>query len=183
VDCLLPDYLGLSDFSVFCLFSIAYYCINKLPEMKPLIVLLVVFGLCIAATWLIDGAIHYGLSGRIAMSVMLLFTAIGHFKFPVGMSMMIPSPIPYKKQLVFLTGLFEIAAAIALMIPTLQIITSWALIVFFLLVVPANINASIKHVHYQKGNYEGPGGAYLWFRVPLQILFIAWVFFFGVIAI
>jgi uncharacterized membrane protein len=151
--------------------------------MKPLIVLLSVFVIAVLATRLIDGDIKYGLSGRIAMSAMLAFTAIGHFKFPEGMSMMIPSPIPYKRQLVFLTGLFEIAAAIALIIPSLHIISSWSLIIFFLLVVPANINASMKRVHYEKGNYEGPGSRYLWFRVPLQMLFIAWVFFFGVIAV
>jgi uncharacterized membrane protein len=50
------------------------------------------------------------------------------------------------------------------------------LIVFFVLLLPANINAAIKHIDYQKGTFEGQGLNYLWFRIPLQILFIVWTY-------
>jgi hypothetical protein len=43
----------------------------------------------------------------------------------------------------------------------------------------ANINAAIHKVDYEKATYEGPGISYLWFRIPLQLLFIAWVAYFG----
>jgi uncharacterized membrane protein len=107
---------------------------------------------------------------------MLLFTASGHFVFTQGMSMMMPDFIPYKAELVYLTGFIEIAAAVALHIPSLRVPSAWLLIVFFLLILPANIHAAIKQVDYQKGTYEGSGLSYLWFRVPLQILFIAWTY-------
>jgi uncharacterized membrane protein len=144
--------------------------------MKPLIVLIIAF--CIAFVAIKIGWRHYdfALAGRIAMSVMLLFTSLGHFKFRKGMAMMIPGFVPYKQILVYLTGVLEIIAAIALLVPRMYEATGWLLIAFFLLMLPANINAAIEHIDHEKGTYEGKGIKYLWFRVPLQIFFIAWVY-------
>ena len=145
--------------------------------MKPLIVLLVSFVIALIVTRLIVGDFNVALSGRIAMASMLAFTAIGHFAFTKGMVMMIPDFIPFKKNLVYFTGVIEILAAAGLLISSYQVLTAWLLIVFFLVLLPANINAAIHHVDYQKGSFEGNGTNYLWFRVPLQILFILWVYF------
>lgn len=137
------------------------------------------FIICLLLTRLCTGAFAYLLSGRIAMSVMLLFTAIAHFAFTRGMSLMVPSFVPFKKQLVYLTGFLEIAAAAGLLVPYVKETTAWLLILFFVLILPANINAAIRHIDYEKGTYEGKGPGYLWFRVPLQALFIAWVYWFA----
>ena len=145
--------------------------------MKPLIVLLISFAIALLAIKLITGQFDFALSARIAMAVMLVFTAIAHFAFTKGMIMMIPDLIPFKKGMVYFTGVIEIAAAAGLLIPDLQVLTGWLLILFFLLLLPANINAAIRHIDYQKGSFEGPGAKYLWFRVPLQILFILWTYF------
>ena len=145
--------------------------------MKPLIVLLISFAIALLAIKLITGQFDLALSARIAMAVMLVFTAIAHFAFTKGMIMMIPDLIPFKKGMVYFTGVIEIAAAAGLLIPGLQVLTGWLLILFFLLLLPANINAAIRHIDYQKGTFEGPGAKYLWFRVPLQILFILWTYF------
>lgn len=144
--------------------------------MKPLIVLITVFVLSIAAIKLINGITNIPQAGRIAMAAMLIFTAVGHFAFTKGMSMMLPDFVPFKAETIYLTGLIEIAAAIGLLVPGLRHITGWLLIVFFLLLLPANIYAAFKNVDYQKGTLEGPGMAYLWFRVPLQLLFIVWTY-------
>ena len=121
--------------------------------MKPLFVLLGTFVISLLATKLFTGQFDYFLSGRIAISVMLLFTAIGHFKLTKGMTMMMPDIIPFKKELVYFTGIVEIAAAIGLLIPRLQEITAWLLIVFFIVILPANINAALRHIDYEKGTY------------------------------
>ena len=90
---------------------------------------------------------------------------------------MIPDWVSFKTELVYLTGIIEILAAIGLLIPAYQTLTGWSLIIFFIAILPVNINAAIKHIDYQKGTFDGSGANYLWFRVPLQILFIAWVYF------
>ena len=144
--------------------------------MKPLIILLSVFAISLLTTKFVRGQFEFALSGRIAMSVMLIFTAIAHFTFTKGMSMMLPDFIPFKTETVYLTGFIEIAAAIGLFIPNFRIVTAWLLIAFFLLILPANIYAATKHIDYQKGTFDGNGLTYLWFRIPLQILFIVWTY-------
>ncbi|WP_027064864.1 DoxX family protein [Maribacter sp. Hel_I_7] len=144
--------------------------------MKPLIVLLLSFTISIFIIKIIKKEYDFALSARIAMSIMLLFTAIGHFAFTKGMSMMIPKIIPFKESIIYLTGIFEILLALGLIIPKFQIVSGWALIVFLLLMLPANIYASLNHVNYQKGTFDGNGLIYLWFRIPLQFLFIIWAY-------
>lgn len=144
--------------------------------MKPLIVLLLSFAISLFMIKIINKEYDFTLSGRIAMSIMLVFTAIGHFAFTKGMSMMIPKFIPYKETFVHLTGIFEILLAIGLLIPRFKYISGWALIIFLLLMLPANIYASLNNVNYQKGTFDGNGLAYLWFRIPLQFLFIIWTY-------
>lgn len=144
--------------------------------MMPLVVLLVVFFLSLSLFRLFRGKFHFALAGRIAMSGMLLFTAVGHFAFTEGMTLMLPSFIPLKEEMVYFTGLVEIVAAIGLLVPRLSILTAWLLIAFFILVLPANIYAATEHVDYQNATFDGHGPAYLWFRIPLQLFFIMWVY-------
>ena len=144
--------------------------------MKPLLVLILTFTIAVITLKGIQKQYDFALSSRIALSAMLLFTAVGHFAFTKGMTMMIPNVVPYKKQLVYLTGIIEVLAAIGLLIPNLRALTGWLLIAFFIILLPSNIHAAIKHVDYQKGTFDGNGPNYLWFRIPLQVLFILWTY-------
>ncbi|RLK00110.1 DoxX family protein [Tenacibaculum discolor] len=146
--------------------------------MKPLFVLLFVFLISIGIQKLLLKNINYSLSGRIALCAMLLFTALGHLLFTEGMSKMIPDFIPLKSTVTILTGVLEIVIAIGLLFPNYQKTTGWILIAFLLLMLPANIKASLENLNYQTGTYDGKGLFYLWFRIPLQVFFIAWVYFF-----
>lgn len=144
--------------------------------MKTLIVLLVAFLVARIILGRFDTLARTRLAGRIAMSVMLVFTAMGHFIFTKGMAMMLPEWVPYTHELVLLTGILELLAAIGLLVKRLQHWTGWCLILFFLCILPANIYAAIQHVDYQQATYDGHGTGYLWFRVPLQFLFITWTY-------
>jgi len=149
--------------------------------MKPLAILLVVFCIVMPITRVTGGVWDYVLAGNIAMAAMLLFTAMGHFVFREGMAMMVPEYVPAKKQLVYLTGVMEIIFAIGLLIPDARRLAADLLILFFLLILPANINAAQKSVNYQSATYEGHGPGYLWLRIPMQVFFILWVAYFGMI--
>lgn len=147
--------------------------------MKPLLVLLSVF-LVTAAIGKLRGTSNVTFSGILAMGVMLLFTAMGHFVFPEGMALMVPAFIPLRYELVIVTGVFEVAAAICLLIPRLRARVSWLLIAFFVMILPANIYAAFHNVNYQEATFDGPGLGYLLFRVPLQLFFIGWLYYFGI---
>jgi len=68
--------------------------------MKPLIILLITFTISLFVIKFLRKEYDFTLSARIAMSMMLIFTAIGHFVFTKGMSMMIPRFIPFKESFV-----------------------------------------------------------------------------------
>lgn len=144
--------------------------------MKPLLVLIVVFAISLFALRGIRGDYQFALAGRFAMAVMLLFTSIAHFVFTKGMSMMLPNFFPFKVELVYLTGVIEIVLAIGLLMPGVRVAAAWFLIVFFILLLPANIYAAVKHIDYEKATFAGNGLSYLWFRVPLQVFFIVWTY-------
>lgn len=147
--------------------------------MKPLIVLISSFLLCLSVTYII-GHPDLNVSGRVAMSLMLVFTAIGHFKFTDSMVMMLPSFVPAKKEIVLATGVIEILAAIGLLVLSITKITGILLILFFVFILPANIYAALKNVNLEKADNSGNGINYLWFRIPEQVFFITWVYFFSI---
>lgn len=144
--------------------------------MKPLYVLLTTFVLSCLLLYFTQPTIDYRRAGRIAMAAMLCFTAIGHFVFSKGMAAMVPDFLPYKAELVFATGLLEIILATGLLFPQFKVPAAWILIVFLLLILPANIMAAVKQLNYQTGALDGPGLNYLWFRIPLQFFFIGWIY-------
>lgn len=148
--------------------------------MKPLIVLIAVFLIAAISFRLSASDWQWMMSGNVGMAAMLCFTAIGHFAFAQGMTMMMPGFIPFKKELVWFTGVLEVAGGIGLLLPQTRYLAAVSLIIFFVLILPVNISAALRHIDYQRSTTDGPGPTYLWFRVPLQILFIGWVYFFGI---
>lgn len=148
--------------------------------MKPLVVLLAVFGLSCLAFWMMADLHRRDVvfCGNLAMCVMLCFTALGHLLFSKGMAMMIPPFIPFRTALVYSTGMVEIVFAVLLLFPAYRFNAGACLVLFFILILPANIYAAMHRIDLEKGTATGPGPSYLWFRIPLQLFFISWVVFF-----
>lgn len=109
---------------------------------------------------------------RNGLAVMLLLTASGHFTpMKEDLIRMTPQWVPRPRVMVFFTGLCELAGAIGLVIPATRRAAGTALILFFIAVLPANIQAARAKV-----TLRGRPATPLWLRVPMQILFIvlAW---------
>lgn len=149
--------------------------------MKLLIILFATFILALLGTKIFQGEWNFVFSGNLGMAVCIIFTGFAHFKFQKGMAMMIPEFIPAKMFWVYFTGIIEIAAGVGLMIPSIRATTAILLIIFLILVFLANINSSKKRVNLFKGDYSGPGMSYLYKeRIPMQIILIAWTWYFGI---
>jgi len=148
--------------------------------MITIVILFVVFGLTLLLGKLLNrdfGSVTQ--AGNIAMCAMLLFTGISHFFFTKGMVLMMPDFLPAKVFLVYVTGILEILLGLGLCFPKTRKISSKLLILFLILILPANITAAIKQVNMQAADFTGPGLSYLWFRVPLQLFYMGWVYIFG----
>ncbi|WP_419870565.1 DoxX family protein [Chryseobacterium sp. CT-SW4] len=149
--------------------------------MKLLTILFGTFILALIGTKIGQGSWNFLFSGNLGMAVFVVFTGLAHFKFQQGMAMMIPDFIPAKIFWVYATGIIEIAAGIGLLIPSIREITALLLIIFYILVFVANINSSKKKINLFKADYSGPGMSYLYKeRLPMQIILIAWTWYFGI---
>ena len=146
--------------------------------MKPLFVLLTVFLISNLVIRQYKDDMDYHLAGKIALAATLLFTSLGHLIYTKGMLLMLPDFIPLKKEMIYVTGLLEVMGAFGLFIPALSRLTGMLLIVFFLLILPTNIYASMRHLNYETATFDGKGPGYLWFRIPFQLLLIGWTYYF-----
>jgi uncharacterized membrane protein len=145
--------------------------------MAPLIVFIVSFTIVFLLDKFFLKRLSLSFKGRFAMAVMLIFTSIAHFTHTEEMVQMLPDFLSLKKEIVYFTGAIELAASVGLLIPKLSRLTSILLILFFIAILPANVIGSIKQVNLG-GMQNGTG--YLFFRIPLQLFFIGWTYYFGI---
>lgn len=111
-------------------------------------------------------------SARDALSLMLVFTGVSHFTFmKEDFVRMIPPPIPWPRAMVYFTGVCEIAGAAGLLFSGFRVAAAYALIAFFVAVLPANIHAARAGI-----TLRGKPATSLWLRIPMQILLIAIAF-------
>ncbi|MDZ7805889.1 MAG: DoxX family membrane protein [Gracilimonas sp.] len=120
---------------------------------------------------LLDPQLHRYLIGS-------LFTLAGilHFLKPEFFKKIMPDYLPWHKPFVLISGFFEIAGGIGLMIDSLQTYAAWGLILLLLAVLPANIEMFLKY--YRKRGFTSFVWALL-FRLPLQFVLIWWVYWAG----
>ena len=145
--------------------------------MVILVVLLSVFFI----TWGILTIAHHSnrfrTAGCIAFAVLFLFTGVSHFSLADGMVQMLPEWVLGRYPILYITGLMEIAMAIGFLWPSTRRMTGIIAIAFLMGVLPSNIYASLNSVDFG-GNAQGP--RYLFFRIPLQLFLIWWVWFMAV---
>src|SRR5690625_1193031 len=107
------------------------------------------------------------------LGLAFIYFSMGHVVQTNGMVEMLPQWVPMRLPLVYVTGVLEVAIAIALFIPAYQSIASKLAIVVFVAFFPANIYAALNGVGLG-GHQWGP--VYLLIRGPLQIVLIAWAY-------
>lgn len=115
-----------------------------------------------------------GTRARVGLSLFFIFTAIGHFVKADEMSAMLPSSVPYRPEIIYVTGVLEILGAIGIWIAPLMRLTGFCIMLMLFCFLPANIHAAMNHVNFG-GHGEGP--EYLLFRVPFQFFVIGWTYF------
>ncbi len=118
--------------------------------------------------------LRFSTRARIGLTLFFVFTGIGHFIRTEPMAAMLPPSVPYRIELIYLTGVLELLGAIGVWIPQLMKITGVCLILMMLAVLPANIYSAFTRVEFGGHEY---GPVYLLLRVPFQLFVIAWIYF------
>jgi len=99
-----------------------------------------------------------------------VFAGILHFVIPRTYESIVPDWLPAHRELVYASGVAEIAAGAALLHPRTRRLGGVLSIATLVAVFPANV-----HMALNPGRYPVPGGRLaLYLRLPVQALFIAW---------
>jgi uncharacterized membrane protein len=94
-----------------------------------------------------------------------------HFVIPRTYAAIVPDWLPRRRELVYASGVAEIAGGALVAHPRTRQAGSLFSIATLLAVFPANVHMALNPDRYK----DVPGGpAALWARLPLQALFVAW---------
>jgi uncharacterized membrane protein len=146
--------------------------------MQLLLLVLILLG-PYALLWLAGAGspalrLDHRIRARVALSIFFAFTGIGHFIKTDALVSMMPAALPYRLELVYLTGIFELLGAAGIWVRQVRKLTGWCLIVMLVAFLPVNIYAALQRIGF--GGHE-LGPLYLLARVPVQLLLIAWTWF------
>jgi len=99
-----------------------------------------------------------------------VFAGVMHFVKPRMYEAIVPPYLPRSRELVYASGVAEIAGGAGLMTP-LRRPAGWWLLATLAAVFPANL-----HMAMNPSEYRVPGGrSALLARLPFQLAFMAWV--------
>ena len=140
--------------------------------MVSLFVLVISFILLRGLGWLgVKWLSSWREAGRGALVIMFLFTGTSHFtSMKYDFAAMIPDPLPNGLWVIYLTGFFEIAGAVGLLIPQTRRLAGICLVLLLLVMFSANVNAALNDIPL-----GGQDPTPLWLRAPMQILYIGMV--------
>jgi uncharacterized membrane protein len=107
------------------------------------------------------------------MALLYLAAGINHFWHPGFYINLIPGWLPWHMELVYASGVVEIALGLALLLPAARRLAAWG-IVLMLVVFP------IVHIHMVANMHLYPNISplLLWLRLPLQGVLIAWAWWY-----
>jgi uncharacterized membrane protein len=110
-------------------------------------------------------------AARFGMALAMAVAGITHWVNPTPFVQHLPTWIPVREEVIFLTGVMEVALGAALLLrQPWRRLAGFALAGYLLAVFPANIYVAVADVEVD----GQPGGAYSWLRLPLQAVFIVW---------
>ncbi|MGJ8661988.1 MAG: DoxX family protein [Bacteroidota bacterium] len=84
--------------------------------------------------------------------------------------MAMPDYLGYHKELVIISGVFEILGAIGILVPKTRLLAGYGLLALIVAVYPANINMALH-----PDEYSDISALFLYIRLPFQFLIIWFV--------
>ena len=113
---------------------------------------------------------------KYVLAVAMIAMGIAHFAEPAPFVRSVPDWLPAPLWLVYLSGMAELLGGLGLVVSKTQRVAAYGLMALYLVVFPANVHMALRHIEPVPG-HPWPEAA-LWGRLPLQLLFIAWAFWY-----
>ncbi|MGJ3240515.1 MAG: DoxX family protein [Anaerolineae bacterium] len=105
------------------------------------------------------------------VALVFIVAGINHFINPQFYVAIMPQYLPYHLELVYLSGFFEIAGGVGVLIPAIRRLAVWGLIALLIAVFPANLHMALNAPAFAD---IAPAWV-LYLRLPLQLVMIIWV--------
>jgi len=105
------------------------------------------------------------------LAAFFIYFGIDHFINPDFYLSIMPPLFPLHEEAVYISGFFEIAGGIGVLIPRFRKIAGWGLFALLIAVYPANIYMAIFPEVFPDIPIE-----MLYFRLALQFLFFYWAY-------
>ncbi|MEI8259658.1 MAG: DoxX family membrane protein [Deltaproteobacteria bacterium] len=112
---------------------------------------------------------------RMILAVAMMAIGVLHLVDPGPFVGIVPAALPAPVVLVYVSGIFEIAGGLGLLLARTRRAAAWGLVALYVAVFPANINMAVNHLRLGSTPVSP---ALAWGRLPLQIVFIAWAWWF-----
>ena len=107
----------------------------------------------------------------IGLAAFFINVGIDHFVNPDFYLSIMPPAFPLHIEAVYISGVFEILGGIGVLIPKFRRFSGWGLVALLIAVYPANIYMAITPEAFPEISI-----GLLYFRLPLQFLFIYWAY-------
>jgi len=120
--------------------------------------------------------IHWLWVLRIALSIVMVTTGVLHFIEQDAFVAMMPRVFAFPEVWVWFTGVSEVLGGVGLLIPRLRRTAAFWLIVLYVGVFPANVHMAVNSIPAFGVDVDA---LWLWLRLPLQLVFIAWAYHAG----
>lgn len=101
----------------------------------------------------------------------MVLAGVLHFRATDAYVSVMPDYLPWHRELVLISGFFEIAGGLGLLVARTRKWAGIGLILLFIAVFPANVHMAVENI--QPFSFEIPAYA-LWGRLPFQLVFILW---------
>jgi uncharacterized membrane protein len=109
-------------------------------------------------------------ASKYLLAIFMIGAGTMHFVRPEFYLKIMPPYLPWHLALVYLSGFFEIALGVLLLVPRFSHLAAWGIIALLIAVFPANI-----YVYQHQEILPAPPIVHL-LRLPLQAVFILWAY-------
>jgi uncharacterized membrane protein len=107
---------------------------------------------------------------RLPVGLFFVLAGVMHFVKPRPYESIVPDALPAHREIVYLSGVAEIAGGLGVVPERSARWAAWWLIATLVAVFPANVNMAIN-----PERFRAVPEALLWLRLPIQGAFVAWI--------
>ena len=115
---------------------------------------------------------------RWLLGAAMVAAGVLHFVDADSFARIVPAALPQHLAIVRISGAIEIGLGLGLQVERLRRVAAFGLIAFYIAVFPANVTMAVHDLPVGGHHYA----VLLWLRLPLQLVLIAWAWWYTRVA-